>query len=406
MRMRWTWGVALVAGLLGPKGVALAQCCPAIPSPVGAARMPEPLPCGDGPTPNLVPGPISPLSAPPGPCDALSLRADHTSAFQCENFPPECHCYFHIGAQGLVRGDHLGGGAIAVLDPQNLDTGNSPPAGSPVVQRFKDIGQNVNIGVRATVGYMWNDSQAIEFSGFYIPAAYNTVDTINAGRIDAFFQNAPLGFEGDNGLWLQADRLKTTFTQRVLGAELNYRCCNKAFTDVELLIGVRYIDVRENLNIYTGDDDLTSLDVNGNPDPTLQATYFIETLNRIVAPQMGLEYALPCTCYFTFGVSAKAAAGVNFIEVETKLNRGDGFEGFHTRRTTSGFGQIYDVGAFVDFHLLERARLRLGYNALWLVGVATAVDNLDFDLSNPGGRQNKTGSMFYHGPMVELQFLF
>jgi hypothetical protein len=253
---------------------------------------------------------------------------------------------------------------------------------------------------------MWNDSQAIELTGFYIPPAYNSIESDIPGQIDVFFHNAPLGFEGDNGLWLQADRLHTTFTQRLYGAELNYRCCNKAFTDVELLFGVRYIDVRENLNIFTGDDDLTNLDVNGNPDPTLQATYFIETINRIIAPQLGLEYAFPCTCYFTFGVSAKGAWGVNFSEVETKLNRGDGVEGFHTRRTTSGFGQIYDVGAFLDFHLLERARLRFGYNALWLVGVATAVDNLDFDLSNPSGRQNKTGSMFYHGPMVEFQFLF
>ena len=51
--------------------------------------------------------------------------------------------------------------------------------------------------------------------------------------------------------------------------------------------------------------------------------------------------------------------------------RGDGFLGFNSIRNTSNFGQIYDVGAYVDFSILERLRLRGGYNAMWLTGVAT-----------------------------------
>jgi hypothetical protein len=402
MRMRWTWGVALAAGLLGPQGAALAQY---LPSPVGAARIPEPLPCGDSQTPNLIPGPISPLAAPPGPSDKLSLPWDHSSAFQCENFPPDEHCYFHVGAVGLIR-DHLGAGGIAVLDPQNLDTGIAPPSGQTIVQRYKDINQDMNFGVRATIGYLFNDSQAIEFTGFYIDTAYNSIESDMPGRIDAFFHNVPLGFEGNNGLWLQADRLHTTFTQRLGGGELNYRWCNKAITEAEIIMGVRYMDERESMNIYTGDDDLTVRDVNGNPDPLRQATYLVETHNRMICPQFGFEYGKSFTPYFTFGVTAKTALGVNLIEVLTKLNRGDGFLGFQNHRNEYSFGQIYDVGAFLDFHLLERATLRVGYNAMWLVGVATAVDNLDFDLSNPAGRRNNYGSIFYHGPMVEFQFLF
>jgi hypothetical protein len=406
MRIRLIWGVALVAGLFGPKGAALAQqCCPALPSPVGAARIPEPLPCGDCPTPNLVPGPLSPQAAPPGPCDALSLRWDHPSAFQCENFPPDEHCYFHIGAIGLVR-DHLGAGGIAVLDPQNLDTGLSPPPGQPLVQRYKDIGQNMNFGVTATVGYLFNDTQAIEFTAFYIGVSNNEIESDIPGQIDAFFHNAPLGFEGDNGLWLQADRLHTTFTQRIGGGELNYRWTNKAIAEAEIILGLRYIDQRESLNIYTGDDDLVVRDVNGNPDPTRQATYLVETHNRMICPQFGLEYGVSCTDYFTFGVTGKAALGVNAIEVTTKLNRGDGFFGFQNHRDETSFGQIYDVGAFLDINLLQKARVRFGYNALWLVGVATAVDNLDFNLANPAGRHSNYGSIFYHGPTIEFQFLF
>jgi Putative beta barrel porin-7 (BBP7) len=401
MRMRWTWGVALVAGMLGQAGTAVAQQF--MPPPNGAAPIPEPIPCGDS-TPNLVPGPISPLAAPQGPPDCLSLPGNHSNAFPCEKCPPQEFCYFSIGAQGLVR-QKPGQGGIAVLDAQNLDTGIAPPTGRPLVQQFNDINQNVNFGPRFTVGYLFDDSKSIEFTGFYIFDNYNSIQTDKPGRIDVFFNNAPLGFEGDNGLWLQADRLRTQFNSRIASGELNYRYTDKAVTDVEVLLGVRYVDQREALNIYTGDDDLTVRDVNGNPDPVRSATYFVGCNNRMICPQLGLEYS-KCVGPFAFGITAKGAWGVNLIDVETKLNRNDGLVGFDTHRNTSNFGQIYDIGAYVDFSILERLRLRAGYNAMWLTGVATAVDNLDFNLSNPSGRQSNHGSIFYQGPTMELQFLF
>jgi hypothetical protein len=55
---------------------------------------------------------------------------------------------------------------------------------------------------------------------------------------------------------------------------------------------------------------------------------------------------------------------------------------------------------------MERLRLRGGYQAFWLTNIATSQDQVDFNLANTGGRKNYTGSTFYHGPMVELQFLF
>jgi hypothetical protein len=398
------WGVALAAGLLGHGGTALAQQY--MPSPVGAARMPEPIPCGTGPTPNLIPGPLSPMGAPAGPPDCLSLSASTANAFPCEKFPPDEHIYFHVGAQGLVRADHLGKGALAVLDPQNLDTGVTPPVGSPVLQRWKDINQDLNWGARATIGYLCDDSQSIELTGFYIASSHTSLNTAIPGQIDVFFNNGPVGFEGDNGLWLQADKLNTTFTQRIFGAELNYRWTNKAIMQAEVILGVRYIDQRENLNIFT-DDDGTVLQLAGLPqDPTRQALYFIECQNRIIAPQIGIEYGKQFTPWVTLGFTGKAALGVNLIETQTKLQRGDGFLGFSTNRNSYSFGQVYDVGVVLDFNILERMRLRFGYNAMWLVGVANAVDNLDFNLANPIGTRSDRGSQFYHGPMVEFQFLF
>jgi hypothetical protein len=62
---RWWMSGALIAAMWGVGAPAPAQY---MPTQVGAARMCEPIPCGPSTcSPNLVPGPISPQAAPPGP---------------------------------------------------------------------------------------------------------------------------------------------------------------------------------------------------------------------------------------------------------------------------------------------------------------------------------------------------
>ena len=54
----------------------------------------------------------------------------------------------------------------------------------------------------------------------------------------------------------------------------------------------------------------------------------------------------------------------------------------------------------------RKAGTRKPTATFWVVNVPEAVDQVDFDLSHTPGIKNKHGSIFYHGPMVELQFLF
>src|SRR5262245_41285015 len=113
MFKKWM-GAAVLLGWSGGASFAPAQY---LPSPVGAARIPAPVPLGgcNEPPPNLVPGPISPLAAPPGPPSDLSLPSEHTSAFQCEEFACHKHVFFHFGAQALQR-NHLGHMITAYFD--------------------------------------------------------------------------------------------------------------------------------------------------------------------------------------------------------------------------------------------------------------------------------------------------
>jgi hypothetical protein len=366
--------------------------------------MPEPIPCA-GPTPNLAPGPLSPSQAPPGPPDCLSLSRDHTSAFQCEDFPREDAFFFTFGEQGLFR-QKLGKGAVALFDPQNLDTGNAPPPGSPVAQRFNDITPNMAYGFRGTVGLLCG-CDSFELTGFYLFNRQSSTDLTAQGQLDVFFFGTPLGFEGNNGLWLQADRVRTTMSTTIWNTEANYRHSNPGFVDCDVICGVRYLEFKDGLRVYTGDDDVTFLDVNGRPDPLRQATYSVLTWNRILAPQLGVEMTKNPCCWLTLGATAKGAWGVDFNSTQFSLTRGDGFEGFNIHRPgPTVFTQVYDLTGYVELHLTERCRIHGGYTALWLVDLPMAQDQFNIDLTNPRGKKDTHGSVFFHGPMVELQLLF
>ncbi len=394
--MRHWVGAAVIAGCLGLASAARAQSGPP----------PEPIPVCPEPGPNYVPGPLSTATAPPGPADGLSLPDDGTGAFPCKCPEPEEACYFSVGAQMLQRQHLASGGVLAVQDPGNLDTGNPPPANAPVLQSLSDVTPHFNAGPRATIGYLFNGNQAVEIGGYYIFQSNFTASLQDPGRIDSFFGNPPLGFEGDNGLWLQADRMSTTFSSTLWTMEANYRYTDAAVTGAELIAGVRYLDLDERLSTYTDDDGIQFPLTNGQPDPDRVATYAVRTHNHLIGPQLGFEWDKELTHWLALGASAKGAWGANFVTLDRSLVRGDGYVGFAGSKSETQFSQMYEIDAFVDFHILERLTLRLGYNTMWFLDMANVVDQYDFNLQDTNNIINRNGSIFFSGPMAELQFLF
>jgi hypothetical protein len=464
-----------------------------------------------------------------GPPDNLSLPADHSSAFQFENFVPDNHIYLSMGAQWLQR-QHLGAGATAVLDPatappavfapfleqlrinlirdyegfllaarnsatplaaiqivqtqikpelinffngvvSRIDartasspffaSGASPPKGAPVIQQFNNLDPRMDIGVRGTLGYMFENC-ALEYTGYYIFENNKAIDTLFAKRVDTFFFNVPPGFEGNRNLFLQADRLNTSFQSSFWNNEVNLRRWNSGLTGCDLIVGVRYLEQRESLNMFVDADVNKTVQASAEaitanltiPASTLAlaANYAVFTKNRILAPQFGFEYACPVCPWVSLGLYAKGAWGANFLETEVSLIRSDGYVGFDTHRSATVFSQVYDTGVFADFHFLERLRVRAGYNMVWLLGIAAAPDQVDFNLQGgnfpqpqftvssvgrsaiqsavtsfinqqvqgiflkaafaeqvrqaPHGNVNNHGSTFWQGPQVEIEFLF
>jgi hypothetical protein len=258
------------------------------------------------------------------------------------------------------------------------------------------------MGATGTLGYFWN-GQALELTAFGIFPETRSRLTFAPGRVDVPFLNPPAGFAGE---FVRADSLQTTYRSSLTNVELNYRYSDFAFLDCELILGINYVNLPEELTVSSSNPGFAA--AGGLPGTAGQATYQVRTTNNLIAPQIGLEYSefLP-KLGTSIGFTGKAGWGVNFANVNTSLTRGDGLTGFMaTRSETSYTGQVYNLSAFVDFHMLERFKVHLAYTGFWLAGMTLAVDQFDPNLANPQGRNNNNGTVFYHGPSATLEFLF
>ena len=402
MMRRWV-GAAVIAGCLGLVHAEARAQYP--PGPAGSSPLPEPLSFGQGGA-EAPGGPdlgAAPLTSPGGP--VVSLPADGTGAFPCQEPCLESGTFFHVGGQALRR-QGFGNEILAVRDPQNLDTGAAPTAGLPVLQKLGNVNPLFNGGVRATLGCLFEGNQSLEITGFYDFEGTQSNSISNAGRIDSFFTNIPLGFEGDNGLWLQADRQTTALKTILWGTEVNYRWADPGLMGAELIVGVRYLDLKDKITTTTDDDGIAFPLTNGQPDPTRVASYAVQTENRYFGPQLGFEWGRDCCKWMTLGVGGKGSVGADYVELRRTLMRGDGFVGFDAGKDRFQYSMLYELNGFVDFHLLERVKLRLGYQALWFVHMDNVSGEYDFNLQNTNGSNSQSGSVFFHGPMAELQFFF
>jgi hypothetical protein len=104
-------------------------------------------------------------------------------------------------------------------------------------------------------------------------------------------------------------------------------------------------------------------------------------------------------------LDARGSWMADYAVTGISLVRGDGLIGRNGGINKWGFSHIYEAGAFVDL-TCSRIRIRGGYQCMLLYQVATAQDQLNFDLSDGDGRGDLQGTVFYHGPTVLFEFIF
>ena len=405
---RWWKRLAVLAAWLGVGVAAQAQGFNA--GPHGAARMPEPLRYTPEPNPPLVNGPITPQMAPAGPPPELALPASHSSAFQFENYSTEAGFYTHLGTSFLRRYRSGDRGTPIFYDADAvLDTGIASRNNLPRIADVGDVDPSYRWAGTLTFGYLYAN-HAIEFNGIWSPEGSNRFTLGSRGALNVGFgsqdRTFPVGFEGNNGLWRQADVVQVEFQNQLGSAELIYRNWNPAVNSVDFLAGVRYINLQERMTLTTDDEAFVTNDF-GQNDVNRAASYRSEIDTHFYGLTLGAEWSVPLwqKRVWLTGIT-KGAWGVNHVQRTLELNRGDGLQAFSNKSDRVQFGQVYDVLLGTDIHVLEKARLRIGYQGLWILGTTTPGSQIDLDFNTQGTRPIGSRDVFYHGPTIEFQMLF
>ena len=67
---------------------------------------------------------------------------------------------------------------------------------------------------------------------------------------------------------------------------------------------------------------------------------------------------------------------------------------------------LYEINAFLDIVEFEKVRLRAGYATMWVLHIDEAFQQVNFNLATSPDQHRDSGSIFFHGPMIEVEILF
>ncbi len=349
---------------------------PAMPEPVGVpsgAGMPS------GPMPQYGGG--GPVELP----DYVNLPAGSPSAFTCDEHIPECAVYLHIGGQALQRNRPVGP-PLGYFNPIPA----APGVPGTAVQ-WDNINPNMAWGPKGTLGILY-ENHAFELTGFYIPNSTSSTTIAPAGGMSLPFLPLPPELANYNSILTSATSVQPSLKTALGNIEANYRTTNLAIFGCEAIVGFRYTDLQETGTVISS-------------APTGSLNYQTRSFNRMLLPQIGFEHNLRPWHGISLGSSYKAAIGPNLTQSYLSVNDGQGLNLQSGSQANNYFSQVYEINAYANLLLLDRFRLKMGVDLLWLNGIMEPGRIYSQNLSSPNITSH-TGSSFFWGPSIECQFLF
>lgn len=287
--------------------------------------------------------------------------------------------YGHADALFLVR-DNRTSNTTAIL----VQGEGGPVIGTPL-QNSGDARFNMEPGVSALLGIHVDDARAWEFGYFGI---------FDWNAATALTNPNSLAIPGDLGLasldYFAADRIALFYESRLHNAEINHIWQGEY---ADLLAGFRYLSLDENFILNATDSDTGSSD------------YRVRTSNDLYGGQLGARIGGGGEAW---NWSATAKAGVFGNDAFQGQSVADFPPGFFLRpetgRRSSGVAFVGDVNVSLAYQITDALSARIGYNVLFIEGVALAPDQLDFTDVTTSGQSLRRGGLFAHGANAGLGF--
>jgi hypothetical protein len=291
-----------------------------------------------------------------------------------------------------------------VTRPSTDGDGDSTLGFNPVVFDLNGLSPRLNQGLQFALGLQEADNGVMwEIGGFYISNSQRRSTFLLPGRLDSPYINPPIGFEGNLGLWTNADFMQVTFNNSVWSGEANARffgVCWKGL-DINYLVGLRYIKLYERMSHFTIDDDIQF----GIDDPFTRATLNWKGENDMFGAQVGFSLIQRFSNFLSVSYDQKVAFLANASQASQSLVRGDGFVGYDVSHTSWRFGQAYEGGLYLDV-AGGNFRVRAGWDLKIYTGVSAADRQFTYDLQAGPNMHRTSGTILYHGPSASVEFVF
>jgi hypothetical protein len=284
------------------------------------------------------------------------------------------------------------------------------PAGRPLFTT-NDLEPEFDAGARVTIGYTLAGG-CYQVEGSYL-GVYDWQDFVTIANSTANSQggvgNLSSAFSNFNiprvaGLDLN-NRIGIADINSFKSAELNFRGwlnMPPGPFDVQLLVGARYMKSAEQFDYNAFSD---------RPLPQgSQNLASVLTRNDMYGVQIGIDmdFMINARCYVDW--ETKGGMLENFASQSTSytnINSAGTTSVFNTgasQHRTAFFG---DVSVVANWQLAPNWNLRLGYQAIFLTGVALGPQNFQTNnalLRTGPGQLDDTGEAVYHGPVLGVQW--
>jgi hypothetical protein len=254
--------------------------------------------------------------------------------------------------------------------------------------------------------YSWSDSATVRydasdgtgsllspFSNFGDPEGVLNLDPVPDGTFQAVE-----GLDFNN-------RASVNWTSKLDNYELNVRRrvdmppSRYVAAEMSVLVGLRYMKLRETLD-YATESPL--------PVPGSLNTQEVRTDNDLFGPQIGAlaQFLVHDRAWIDLGIKGAILFDQAESSVAANVNPG----GVATAAMFSGAEDatafLGDLSLKFNYQFTPSGTIHVGYNAIWLTGVALATENFVSDINtlvnNGPGTVDHDGRVVFHGPTIGL----
>jgi hypothetical protein len=326
-----------------------------------------------------------------------------------------------VSAEAIVF-DRVGTAKYLLVErvPGSVLFYNIPTTPGTPVLNSTDLKQDFSPGFRVGATYHLDSNRDVSLSFFRI-ANWDSTRSIGPDNpLDWLVMRAPGGFFQTQDFTYQS--MTWDYSTDLYSAELNVQ--NKFSNRITMLAGFRWLQLYENLQGTIPPADRIQPLWKNNPAADLAYVAWYEnqpggttapeyppfwntsTTNNLYGLQIGADAKLFERGHFSINGLIKVGGYWNHASESTGVSIKKVV--YNSGASTDHLAFVSEAGLQCKYQVTSRITLKLGYEALWLSGVALAPGQIQETYTNPVSALgvNSNSHVLFHGGTIGLEFSF